>query len=147
MEENKNQMVVAQNSNRELSMDMDSNVNQGFTSLKNETTEQKAILFKAMSNPDERLSDHINQVLHIKDVYMEKVDMVNEETGEISECPRIVLVDSDGVSYQAVSFGVFNALKRIFQVFGKPTWEEPIKMKVIQINRKEKKMLSLDVEF
>ena len=100
-----------------------------------------------MSNPDERLSDHINQVLLIKDVYMEKVDMVNEETGEISECPRIVLVDADGVSYQAVSFGVFNALKRIFQVFGKPTWEEPIKMKVIQINRKEKKMLSLDVEF
>ena len=118
-----------------------------FTSLKNETNEEKQILYKAMSNPDKRLGDCINTVIHAKDLFMEQVEMTNEETGEIQVCPRIVIVDKDGVSYQSVSFGVFNALKRVIQVFGNPTWEQPIPLKVIQVTRKEKKMLSLDIQF
>lgn len=118
-----------------------------FTSLKNETPEEKQILYKAMSNPEKRLSDCINTVIQAKDLFMEMVDMTNEETGEITTCPRIVIVDKDGVSYQSVSFGIYNALKRVIQVFGAPTWEQPIPLKVIQVTRKEKKMLSLDIQF
>lgn len=118
-----------------------------FTSLKNETNEEKQILYKAMSNPDKRLGDCINTVIMAKDLFMEQVEMVNQETGEIQVCPRIVIVDKDGLSYQSVSFGVFNALKRVIQVFGNPTWDEPIPLKVIQVTRGEKKMLSLDIQF
>ena len=143
MEDNK--MVVV-NNEKNLASELKDVKSQAYTSLGNETRDEKALLYKAMSNPDERLSDHINQVIAVKDVYMEMVDMINEETGEIVTTPRIVLIDENNISFQCVSFGVFNALKRIFQVFGEPTWEEPINMKVIQIQRKEKKMLSLDVE-
>ena len=118
-----------------------------FTSLRNETNEEKQIMYKAMSNPDKRLGDCINQVIYAKDLFMEMVDMTNEETGEVTTCPRIVIVDKDGASYQSVSFGIYNALKRVIQVFGTPTWNEPIPLKVIQVTRKEKKMLSLDVQF
>lgn len=118
-----------------------------FTSLKNETNVEKQILYKAMSNPDKRLGDCINTVIMAKDLFMEQVEMTNQETGEIQVCPRIVIVDKDGVSYQSVSFGVFNALKRVIQVFGNPTWEQPIPLKVIQVTRGEKKMLSLDIQF
>lgn len=118
-----------------------------FTSLKNETNEEKQILYKAMSNPDKRLGDCINTVIMAKDLFMEQVEMTNQETGEIQVCPRIVIVDKDGLSYQSVSFGVFNALKRVIQVFGNPTWEQPIPLKVIQVTRGEKKMLSLDIQF
>ena len=118
-----------------------------FTSLKNETNEEKQILYKAMSNPDKRLGDCINTVIQAKDLFMEQVEMVNQETGEVQVCPRIVIVDKDGLSYQSVSFGVFNALKRVIQVFGNPTWEQPIPLKVIQVTRGEKKMLSLDIQF
>ena len=144
MEENK-ELIVA--NSREISMDMEVNSSQAYTSLGNETREEKALLYRAMSNPDKRLGDCINQVIKVKDVYMEIVDMLNEETGELVRTPRIVLIDEKGVTYQCVSFGIFNALKRVFQVFGKPTWGEPIAMKVIQVTRKEKKMLSLDVQF
>lgn len=118
-----------------------------FTSLKNETNVEKQILYKAMSNPDKRLGDCINTVIMAKDLFMEQVEMTNQETGEIQVCPRIVIVDKDGMSYQSVSFGVFNALKRVIQVFGNPTWEQPIPLKVIQVTRGEKKMLSLDIQF
>lgn len=143
MEDNKLAVV---NTEKNLASELKDVKSQAYTSLGNESREEKSLLYKAMSNPDERLSDHINQTIMVKDVYMEMVDMVNEETGEVVTSPRIVLIDENNVSFQCVSFGVFNALKRIFQVFGEPTWNEPIKMKVIQVQKKEKKMLSLDVE-
>lgn len=145
MEENKELAVVEER--KEIGLSLMGEEKASFTSLKNETNEEKQILYKAMSNPDKRLGDCINTVIRAKDLFMEMVDMTNQETGEISTCPRIVIVDTNGVSYQSVSFGVFNALKRVITVFGNPTWEEGIPLKVIQVTRGEKKMLSLDVQF
>lgn len=132
---------------RKEALDLMGEQKSSFTSLKNETNEEKQILYKAMSNPDKRLGDCINMVIEAKDLFMEQVEMTNQETGEITTCPRIVIVDKNGVSYQSVSFGVFNALKRVISVFGSPTWEQPVPLKVIQVTRGEKKMLSLDVQF
>ena len=137
-------LVVAE---KETALNLMGDQKASFTSLRNETNAEKQILYKAMSNPDKRLGDCINTVIQAKDLFMEQVEMTNQETGEITTCPRIVIVDKDGVSYQSVSFGVFNALKRVIQVFGNPTWEEPIPLKVIQVTRGEKKMLSLDIQF
>ena len=145
MEENKELAVVEER--KEVGLSLMGEEKASFTSLKNETNEEKQILYKAMSNPDKRLGDCINTVIRAKDLFMEMVDMTNQETGEISTCPRIVIVDVNGISYQSVSFGVFNALKRVITVFGNPTWEEGIPLKVIQVTRGEKKMLSLDVQF
>lgn len=140
-------VAVMENTRKEVALDLVGEQKSSFTSLKNETNEEKQIMYKAMSNPDKRLGDCINQVIFAKDLFMEEVNMVNEETGEVTTCPRIVIIDKDGVSYQSVSFGIFNALKRVISVFGTPTWEQPIPLKVIQVTRKEKKMLSLDVQF
>ena len=149
MEENVQEtaLAVAENNRKELALDLMGEQKSSFTSLKNETKEEKAVLYKAMSNPDRKLGDCINQVIYAKDLFMETVEMTNQETGEITTCPRIVIIDKDNVSYQSVSFGIFNALKRVISVFGSPTWEEPIALKVIQVTRGEKKMLSLDVQF
>ena len=140
-------VAVMENTRKEVALDLVGEQKSSFTSLKNETNEEKQIMYKAMSNPDKRLGDCINQVIFAKDLFMEEVNMTNEETGEVTTCPRIVIIDKDGTSYQSVSFGIFNALKRVISVFGSPTWEQPIPLKVIQVTRKEKKMLSLDVQF
>jgi len=116
-----------------------------FCSLPAETREEKAALFNAMSNPDYRLGDHINEIIFVKDVFAEKIQLTSEETGEIQDVPRIVLIDKDGKSYAATSTGVFSALKRIFQLFGVPTWSEPIPVKVLQVTRKERKLLTLAI--
>lgn len=108
---------------------------------------KKAELFNAMNNPDERLADHINEVIKVKDVYCEAVELVNEQTGLSNVNPRIVLIDEKGKSYQCVSFGVFNALKKIMSpaFFGAPTWENPIPIKVKQITRGQRSMLTLEI--
>lgn len=92
----------------------------------------KAKLFNLMNSPDERVASHINEVIEIQDIYVETVDCVNEKTGEITTCPRIVLLDKNGVSYTAVSVGLFSALQKLIRVYGEPTWNPPLALKVKQ---------------
>ena len=118
---------------------------QVFCSVQADTAKGKTVMFKAMNNPDFRIADMINQTISVKDVYAEMIEITHEETGEIETAPRIVLIDADGKGYQAVSSGIFGALKKLIAVFGAPTWETPIKLKILQIERKGKRILSFDV--
>lgn len=116
-----------------------------FCSLKAETPQEKATLFRIMNSPEKRISDCINQTILVKDVYCEVVQVTNKETREVNTCPRVVLVDKDGIGYQSVSFGIYGSLKKLFQVYGVPTWEEPVPVKVIQISREKNKILALTI--
>lgn len=116
-----------------------------FCSMKAETDIEKANMFNAMNNPDKRLADCINMQIHAKDLYIEIVNCTNEETGETTACPRIVIIDDKGVSYQAVSLGIYSALKKVVQVFGAPTWSKPVTLEVKQVTKGTRKMLTLNV--
>lgn len=116
-----------------------------FSSLKAETDEEKARLFNAINNPSKRLSDCINMKIKAKDLYIEVVQCTNEETGVTTACPRIVIVDEAGESYQAVSLGIYSALKKVIQIFGAPTWEKPIPLEVKQVTKGARKMLTLNI--
>lgn len=76
--------------------------------------------YNAMSNADESLSEHIGEEIPVRHVYVECIKCTNEQTGKEDTVPRIVLIATDGKSYQACSFGIFSSLKRIFQMFGRP---------------------------
>lgn len=142
-----NSGVIVVNNTRELSVDLSDTHKSNYSSIKGGTREEKAKLYKAKSSPDKKLSDCINQKLYAKDVYMEVVNITDEETGEVRECPRIVLIDKDGISYSCVSFGIYNSLKSLVGVFGEPTWDEPIPVVVRQkMTGKNRKQLVLDVE-
>lgn len=116
-----------------------------FCSLTPKTDKDRALLFKAMNNPDHRLGDFINTTINVKDVYVEVVNCTNQETGDISQCPRVVLIDENGEGYQCVSLGIFSALKKLFQIYGTPTWSKPIPLLVKQITKGERKLLTFDV--
>lgn len=118
-----------------------------YCSLTAQTEEEKAVLFNAMNAPDQRLKEHINEVIRLKDIFVEVVYCTNEETGVVSPAPRIVLIDDNGVSYQCVSKGIFGAVKKLFAVYGEPqNWADPIPVKIKQIIlSKDKNVLSLEV--
>lgn len=116
-----------------------------FCSMVAKDNKEKAILFKAMNNPDKRIGDCINMTIEAKDVFCEVVQCTNKETGETDTCPRIVLIDKNGVGYQAVSLGIFSALKKLIQIYGQPTWKDPVKIKVVQITKGDRKLLTFDV--
>lgn len=118
-----------------------------FCSFKANTTEEKAKLFEIMNNPEKRLADCINMTIYVKDLYCEVVNCTNSETGEVTQQPRIVAIDKDNIGYQCVSIGIFSAFKKLISIFGEPTWNEPIPLKVKQITKNTRKMLTLDYDF
>lgn len=117
-----------------------------FCSMAANSPEEKANLFNATNNPAHRIADHINATINVKDVFCEIVPVTNSETGEVSQCPRVVLIDDKGEGYQAVSFGVFSAIKKLMQIYGTPTWEPAIPIKVQQITKGTNKMLTFSVD-
>lgn len=140
-----NQIVIANQSKEEQMIAELSESKLSYCSLQAETAGEKMILFNAMNNPEERLADHINEVINVKDVFCEIVDCVNEETGEVKQAPRIVLIDEVGTGYACVSLGIFSAIKKLMQVFGNPTWETPLPLKVVQVTKGARKMLTIQV--
>lgn len=111
---------------------------------KNEDDE--IVLFNAMNNPTSRLGDCINMTISVKHVFCEIVNCTNRDTGETTKCPRVVLIGENGESYQAVSIGVFSALKKIFAIKGEPsTWKKPVHLKVLQQTRGDRKMLTFEM--
>lgn len=118
-----------------------------YCSMVANTPKEQAALFNAMNNPEFRLADCINETIKVKDVFVEVVNCANEDTGDVVACPRIVLIDSNNKGYQCVSVGIFSALKKLFGVYGEPTkWKAPINLKVKQITKGKKQMLTLNVE-
>lgn len=127
-----------------------------FCSLNADTVEGKAKLFNAMNNPDKHLKDCINEVIVAQDLFCETVtltkkstdgsDVLDEHGNPItSVCPRIVIIDTEGEAYQCVSMGIYNAFKKLITIFGPPTWSEGIPLKVRQINKGTRNILTLEV--
>ena len=120
--------------------------NPTFCSFHPESPEERAKLYRAMTNPDKRIADCINQSFELADVYVELVDMTQEDTGEVRKVPRVVMFAADGVTYSATSQGIYNAIQRLSMVYGAPSWREnPIPVVVRQIQMAQKRFYTLDV--
>lgn len=116
-----------------------------YCSVQGGDREAKKKVYNAMNNPDHRVGDFINKTINVQDVLAEEIELVNEETGELQTAIRVVLIDDKGKSYQAVSTGVYNAIKKLIAVYGAPTWDDPIPVIVKQISLGKNQMLTLDV--
>lgn len=129
-----------------VAKDMPQNLGDLYVSFTPKTDEQKAALYKAMSQPDRRMSDFINTKFKAADLYIEMVEIADEETGEVSQLPRVVIFADDGTTYASISKGIYNAVKRLCAVYGMPHWDKPIPLKIIQTTAKNRKFLNLIVE-
>ena len=110
-----------------------------------ETANDKAKLYNALNAPEVKIADHIGKEITMKDVIIEAVDIVDEKTGEVRTTPRITLIDVSGHTYTATSYGIYNSLKRIFALYGEPTWDEGIPVRVRQITKGANRVFTLDI--
>lgn len=112
--------------------------NASFCTWAPETVEEKMTLFNAINSTQESISDHVNEVITVHHIYAEKVGVVDENTGEVVEVPRIVLINENGIGYGCSSFGIFNSVKKMLFIFGQPSAENPFKIKIKQVKLKTK---------
>lgn len=106
---------------------------------------EDARIFSALNNPEYRIANFINKKIAVTDVLVEIRELLNEENGEIETAPRVVLIDEDGKAYQAVSKGIFNAVKNAYQVFGAAPWEPALEIEIKQVAVGKGSMLTFDV--
>ena len=124
----------------------DINETQSMCSFTVETVADKKKLFKVATAPDHNVAEYIGKSIKIKDVYAEVVHMTNQETGEVTDGIRMVIIDDKGESYQCVSSGMWNAFTRMRAIFGNPTYDPAIPIEIKQIDKGvNKKILSFDI--
>lgn len=137
---------VTMDEDEKFIMDLTSERKVQFCSMTPKNEDEEIVLYNAMNAPEKRVGDCINMTIEVKHVYCEIVTCVNRESGEESVCPRIVLIDKDGVGYQAVSLGIYGAVKKLITIKGNPaTWKKPVKMKVTQVTKGDRKLLTLNM--
>ena len=96
-----------------------------------ETETEKKELFNALESCDALLNDCVGQEINIKDIYVEEKQVIDETTGELKVKYRTILFDKSGQTYATGSYGIYNILKKIVQIYGLPeSWEKPLVVKV-----------------
>lgn len=96
------------------------------------TFEGKVKLYSALQNA-EKLSDHLNEPLHMVNAVAQSVQVTDEQTGEMTSTARVIIVTDDDKAYSATSPTLLAGLNTMFGIFGTPnTWEKPIAIKVVE---------------
>ena len=114
-----------------------------FCTMNLEEKENMVALYNSLQECDVKINDIKGSEIEIIDVYVEKKEVavrdektdeivVDEETGDVKTKTRFrtILFGSDGKTYVSAAYGVYNSLRQILPIFGNPSKENPITVKV-----------------
>lgn len=132
-------MELAISSDRFQSLDLNADLSSGaagYCSLQAADDEDRVKLFNACSNP-KSVADMINKQIKLRHIFVEVIQVMSEQSGELVYVPRVVLIDEKGAGYQAVSIGMYNSVKRLIATFGDPsTWKKSHTVEIQNVSLK-----------
>ena len=118
-----------------------------YCSIVPQDDKDKARIFNAINNTDERIADHKNEVINVTDVIAHTVEMADEQGNMIPQT-RVILIDDKGKPYGATSTGMMSALKMIFPIVGMPPYAKPLPLKIVEkTGRRGYRFLSVAIEY
>lgn len=127
-------LVVADNNNLTISDRINETIKRCTLDLSDE--DNATDLYNVLTgDADALLNDMVDQEIVMTGAFMDKhpAPVVDEGTGEVigtTSKYRIIIFDDEGKTYATGSYGIYNALTMIFEIFGEPSKEHPIKVKV-----------------
>ena len=114
-----------------------------FCTMNLEEKENMVALYNSLQECDVKIADVKGQEIEVVDVFVEKKEVaqrdektdeiiVDEETGEVKTKTRFrtILFGSDGKTYVSAAYGVYNSLRQILPIFGNPSKDNPITVKI-----------------
>lgn len=99
-------------------------------------------LYNSLQGCDVKINDIKGSEIEVVDVFVEKKEVVErdektdeilyDENGEVMTKTRFrtILFDKDGKTYVSAAYGVYNSLRQIIPIFGNPSIDNPIVVKV-----------------
>ena len=103
-----------------------------YCSLDRKDRESVGIMLKCINSADKRVSGCINEQLEVNHLFAHVVELPDDETGEVSECTRVVMISPEGVTYEAVSRGIARSIGALIAWYGEPPWKPALKVIVRQ---------------
>lgn len=145
MSEFTNELVSASKLDREISGMQSGNMDM-YSSIKGDDFETKIATVEATTN-SLPAADNLGKVIQLKNVIVQKAELADEDTGELTEQPRVILIAEDGTSYHAISTGLLTSLKNLFGMAGEPhQWPKPVSCMVVEgKSRKGYKFMTLKI--
>lgn len=135
-----NTLELALSSDRYANLDIAADLKAGhgaYCSMQAVDNKARVTLFNACTNPA-KIADMINKRIKVLHVYVEIIQVMSEQSGEMVNAPRVILIDEQGKGYQAVSNGIYNAVKRMFALFGDPSdWDSAHTVEVQHVSLKD----------
>lgn len=101
------------------------------TTIKGEDFDARLALATALTT-SEPLADNIGKTINLVDYVITVVNVLNKQTGEVVEAPRLVLVDADGTAYHATSLGLLTSIRNIRLAIGDLWGERPVPVQVVR---------------
>ena len=114
-----------------------------FCTMDLDDEDNKISLYNSLQGCDVRLNDIKGTVLSVVEVFIEKKEVAerdektdeiiyDEETGEVKTKIkyRTILFDDEGKTYVSSAYGIYNSLRQIISIFGNPSKDNIIKVKV-----------------
>lgn len=105
---------------------------QVFSSIDTTTAEGKIAAFNAMNDNAGNLTDHKGETFTITDVVAFPVEFLSDETGEVVQTIRVVLIDDQGAAWGTVAKGIASSVKNMIGTFGPAPWNPGIKVSPVE---------------
>lgn len=99
--------------------------NKFLTSVDCDSFEDRLKLVNMVTGDINMVSEHLNEDIEVKDIYIDIVEVNNEEKKIDAEpdkirTPRIVFINKDGVGFYSTARGVVNKFENILALLGTP---------------------------
>ena len=152
MDQEKNELVIANKYDMETSLFNNDRKNKEFTSLDLDNEEDANLLLASDGEIDYRLNKEVGKeivVIGVKATEREE-DTTNEETGEVITRKKhtLILFDEDGKTHVTVSNACYRSFERIVGVKKYlPSRSKPMTLKVIETPAKTKGHNYLRLQF
>lgn len=111
--------------------DMNNSSSMMYCSFDPSTPEEKKLLFNAVSAQTEQLIDQNGKTIKIRDCVIVPTK-VNGDKGE-AVVPRTVIIDCEGKTYSACSWGVYHALSRLVAIMGTLHFYDGLEVKIEKV--------------
>ena len=114
------------------------------TTMNLDSKESRVKLYNGTENADVLINDIVGKTIDVHDVYIEAIpkEEVDEKTGELRTTTkyRTILFDSKGTTYATGSYGIYNSIVKLVNMFGEDLLHtEGLKVEVVKVPTKDGK--------